>query len=235
MSAFESFAAYVNWLAGVPLPTHEQRERFADYVSHVRSWYKRLSPYPPGIPLYFFLNKYAGWAREHGTPLVWERRVRGMNRSEIPTDDYRAAFGYLDYSSRGDQAPLVTERRVAPSQGWPDRSPGIGRLEYGLPGEVLEAGMSLVTGVIHTLSAADFWVWGEEKRPSQPVWPESSGGLDALRRIFERYRESRQPGFWAREDEKPVSVVNRKPYPSAADHEYFVDPVLHQLLLPERT
>jgi len=45
MNAFDSLDAYVGWFDGVPLPIHEQRERFVDYVSHVVSWYKR-SPLP---------------------------------------------------------------------------------------------------------------------------------------------------------------------------------------------
>jgi hypothetical protein len=109
----------------------------------------------------------------------------------------------------------------------------MGELAYGLPNEILEAGMSLVTGVIHTLSAANFWVWDEERRPSQLQWPESSGGLDTLRRIFERHRESQQPGFWP--EERTFDENRRKPYPSAANHEWFVDPVLHELLLTERS
>lgn len=232
MSAFESLAAYVDWLDGEPLPTEDQRERFTDYVSHVQSWYKRGSPYPPGVPIYFFLNKYAGWAREHGTPLVWERRVGGRNRSEIVTEEYRAAFGCLDYSTRGDRAPLVIVRRVAPAKGWPDRSPGVGELAYGLPDEILECGMSLITAAVHTLSEANLWVWAEERRPAQPLWPEGSGGLDALNRIFERYVESRQPGF--RRAELTSGLPTRKPYPSAADHEWISDAVMHELLLPER-
>jgi hypothetical protein len=32
MSAFDSLDAYVNWLDGVLLPTHEQRERFVNYA-----------------------------------------------------------------------------------------------------------------------------------------------------------------------------------------------------------
>jgi hypothetical protein len=103
-------------------------------------------------------------------------------------------------------------------------------LAYGLPDEILEAGMCLVTGVIHTLSA-DFSLWKEEIRPSQPVWPESSGGQDTLRRIFNHCGETRRPGFWL---EEKFDVSRRKPYPSAVDHEWAIDPVLHELILPER-
>lgn len=149
MNSLDTMATYVDWLDDLPLPTQGQREQFADYVSHAHSWYKRLSPYPPGTPFYFFLNRYAGWAREHGTPLVWARREPGAHYSAIPTDTYRSAFGCLDYDLKGDRAPLVEERRTAPSKGWPDRSPGVGNLTYGLPDEMCEAGMSLVTGVIH--------------------------------------------------------------------------------------
>jgi hypothetical protein len=122
------------------------------------------------------------------------------------------------------------------SQGWRDRSPGVGQLAYGLPDEILDAGMSLVTGVIHTLSATfSVWVWEEKIQPSQPVWPESSGGLDTLRRIFNRCRETRRPGFWLEEkEERTFDVSRRKPYPSAVDHESAIAPLLHELILPER-
>jgi hypothetical protein len=232
MRAFDSLDAYIEWLEGVPLPTPDQRHRFVDYVSHVRSWYKAVSPYPPGTPIYIFLNKYAGWGREHGTPLVWERRVHGRGRSEIPTREYQTSFGSLDYTTRGDRVPLVTERRVVVSRGWPDRSPGVGTLEYGLPDEILVAGMTLVTGAIHTLSAANFWVWDEDRRPSQPLWPESSGGTATLARIFERHSDWGKPGFRHAEG---TLQPQRTGYPSAADHEFLVDPILHGLLLPERT
>jgi hypothetical protein len=109
------------------------------------------------------------------------------------------------------------ERRVVPSQGRQDRPPGTGRVEYGLPDEVLAAGQCLVTAVIHTLSAANFWVWDEEQRPRELQWPESSGGLDTLKRIFERHRQQQRREFrW----EFPPLEDRRKNYPSAASHSF---------------
>jgi len=56
-----------------------------------------------------------------------------------------------------------------------------------------------------------------------------------LQHIFERYRESRRPGFWQAEAERRKVDKDRfKPYPSAAWFEYCLDPVLHELLLAER-
>ena len=232
MSLHDSLTDYIAWLDGVPLPRPEQRTRFVEYVSHSHSWYKHLPLYPPGAPFYFFLNKYAGWAREHGTPLVWERREQGSHYSQIPTAVYRLAFGYLDYALEGDRVALVEQRRTVPSSGWRDRSPGVGQLSYGLPEEILAAGASLVTGAVHICSSSMSWLWLEKTlRPAPMQWPEESGGMETLEHIFERCEEMRRPGV----DRAPstLNLGGLKSYPSAAS-QIETDAVLYQLLLPER-
>lgn len=101
----------------------------------------------------------------------------------------------------------------------------------GLPEEIFDAGKALLTGVMHTLSAANIWVW-EENRWRGPVdWPQESGGRATLEKIFDRCRELREPGV----ESKPVPRSNRprKHYPSADGHIEMADEVLYDLLAPE--
>lgn len=207
---------YVDVVAG-ELPTRQQKENFVDYVSHAHSWYKHLSAYPPGTAFFFFMNRYAGYDRRHGTAEVRERSEPGFHYAQIPTDLYRAAFGCLDYTRSGDTVPLVDEGPV---------------LVYGLPAEVLQSGVVRLTGVIHTLSAANFWVWDEDRRPDSIVWPEESGGRATLEMIFHRWRESQKPGF--RREETTIDPGARRGYPASAGHVFLTDPVLYELLAPER-
>jgi hypothetical protein len=232
MSLDDSLTDYVTWLDDELLPTPEQRTSFVEYVAHSHSWYKHLPLYPPGTPFYFFLNKYAGWAREHGTPSVGERKERGSHYSQVSTAVYRSAFACLDYALEGDRVALVEERRTVPPGDWRDRAPGVGRLSYGLPAEVLTAGASLVTGAIHVCSSSMSWLWLDEtRRPACVQWPEESGGMETLERIFEHCVETRRPGF--DQTESWMNLGKTKPYPSAAD-QIETDAVLYQLLLPER-
>jgi hypothetical protein len=136
---------YVDFIAG-ELPTRQQKENFVDYVSHAHSWYKHLSAYPPGAAFFFFMNKYAGHDRRHGTAEVKQRTETGFHYAQIPTDVYRAAFGCLDYTRSGDRVPLVDEGPVVASSGQMTSVPSKGVLIYGLPGEVLQSGVVRLTG-----------------------------------------------------------------------------------------
>lgn len=227
---------YVELVADVPLPTQRHRENFADYVAHAHSWYKHLSPYPPGAEFHFFIDPYAGRERKHGTPLVRDRTQQGFHYAQIPTHIYRSAFGYLAYwrSSR-NMVPLVVPRAdegpaVAPRDQIALMSGG-NTLTYGLPIEIFEAGATRLTGAIHLLSAANIWVWDEDRRPARIDWPEESGGSATLDRIFERCREIRKSGYdWGQMRKRWPP----KPYPSADGHAPLVDQVLEELLAPER-
>jgi hypothetical protein len=44
-----TLAQYVDLVSPVPPPTQQQKEDFADFVSHAHSWYKHLPLYPPGF------------------------------------------------------------------------------------------------------------------------------------------------------------------------------------------
>jgi hypothetical protein len=232
MSTFDSLIRYAYFIAG-DLPTQEQRENFVDFVSHAHSWYKHISPYPPGTPFCFFLNKYAGYDRRHGTAEVAERTQQGFHYSAIPTNTYRAAFGCLDFTNRGKRVPLVDEGPVAAPRDQVAGAPGKGALIYGLPVEILDAGTTRLTGVIHTLSAGCSWVWDDDRRPDRIDWPEESGGMRTLEQIIQRCRVISTPGR-TRETMQAEMPWPRKGYPSSDSHLWLADPGLHELLVPER-
>jgi len=224
-----SLAEYCDLLAAVPVPTQEEKESFAEYVAHAHSWYKHLSLYPPGTSFHFFLNRHAGCERKHGTPFVTDRTQPGLHPSQIRTAEYREAFGYLQYSVGSSNAfPLVVP--VARDRPLGSHSNEI--LMYGLPLEIFDAGEARLTGAIHTLSASMPFMWDERLRPKQVEWPAGSGGLATLDRIVDRCRQMEEPNF------KPEWIGKRmesdKKYPHSATHLAFVDPVLYELLAPER-
>jgi hypothetical protein len=233
-----SLEQYVHLVAELPLPSKRQKENFADYVSHAHSWYKHLSPYPPGAEFHFYVDKYAGRERKHGTPLVRDRIQKGFHYSQIPTAVYRSAFGYLAYWRGSKNAvPLVVPRTTAVSVRAQSLDQigmmsGANTLTYGLPVEIFEAGATRLTGAMHLVSAASFWLWDEDRRPAQIDWPEESGGRAVLDKIFERCREIRKSGH---EWPEMRRIWPPQRYPSAAHHAPFVDRVLAELLAPERS
>jgi hypothetical protein len=234
-------ALYVDLVADLPLPTQEQKENFVDYVSHVQSWYKGISPYPPGIPVHFFLDRHAG-CDQNGAPVVTPRSQRGVR-----TDVYRTAFGYLKHSTdrknnirffipSSQGLPSWPPSRVAPQFLQPSeriaRTAADHTLVYGLPEEIFDSGEARLTGAVHTLSAANPWVWEEDRRPDRMDWPKESGGRDTLELIVSRCRYLREPGAeceYVQCEWRPY-----KGYPSSESHRGLADRVLYELLAPER-
>ena len=227
-----SLEQYVALLDGVPMPTQQQKENFVEYVSHAHSWYKGLPLYHPGWPFYFFLDKYAGCDRVY---------------SAIPTEEYRTRLGHLAYSSGGagrtvvlaGRGPLVVPRdKVAAVQ---DHAQ-MGRL----PAEILEAGVVLCTGLIHACSLGMPELWADRYENSvfwrtalrqkfRMDWPEESGGQRTEEKIQERCRQVRDrplcDGMTRRE---AVQLEKLRKHPDIAECGVQVDPVLYELLEPER-
>ena len=158
MSRF-SLDEYLDLLGGVPLPTDPQRDRFVDYVAHAHSWYKHLPPFPPGVPFYFFLDKYAGCDRVRlagGQTVLEERVKRGFHYSAIPTTEYRRRFGFLAFScGAGTTVRLLGGDSVVLPRDKTARVPGDDARVRGLPTEILQVGMLRLTGLIHTIAATD--------------------------------------------------------------------------------
>jgi hypothetical protein len=180
---------YVELLAQTPLPTQQQKQNFVEYVSHAHSWYKHLPLYPPGATFYFFIDKYAGCDRlvsQDGTAIIKERIESGFHYSDYPTAKYRDLFGHLGYScGYGSKViPLSKGPMVIPHDDLA-AVPGDDARMYRLPPEVLDAGVTHLTAVIHTHSASNpLWLEYWPKDPQEIDWPEESGGRRALEKIL---------------------------------------------------
>ena len=226
-----SLPQYVELLAGVPLPTEQQKQNFIEYVSHAHSWYKHLPLYPPGAPIYFFIDKYAACDRfvsRDGTAIVKERPAQGFHYSDYSTAEYRDLFGHLTYCccygrkvislSRG---PIVIPRDDLAAV------PGEDARMYRLPPEIINASVTHVTAAIHTYSAL-FSYWHEIglKDYQQVEWPEESGGKTGLDKIISRSQKL---------FEQPSEIVTLNIDLPAARKPAVVDSVLYELLNPERT
>lgn len=123
-----------------------------------------------------------------GTAVLKERIESGFHYSDYPTAKYRDLFGHLAYScgygtkvialSKG---PMVIPRNGSPAV------PGDDARMYLLPPEVLEAGVTHLTAVIHNHSAYNpLWLEYWPKDPQEIDWPEESGGRRALKKILSR-------------------------------------------------
>jgi hypothetical protein len=229
-----SFSEYRDVVADLPRPTAEHTEAFSRFVSHAHSWYKHLPLPPPGGPLLFFLDPGAGMQREvtrEGRVRVTSREETGFHHSWVPTQQYRERFGHLAFSrSAGTSVALVgPERQLVPSDDDPVIYSPRKQCLAQLPPEVLAAGRTDVSGIVHTLAAAhpDIWL-GFESSGDLENWPEESGGRAGIGRILDRCRELSEDS--SREEQLDVSD------PRAQENYYlpFVDYPLHQLLEPER-
>jgi hypothetical protein len=220
---------YLDLLSDIPLPTQEQKKNFVEYVSHAHSWYKHLPMHQPGAPFYFFLDKYAGYDRfvqKDGTAFLEARVTQGFHYSASPTAEYLACFGHLAFScGYGKTVVLLSDGPVAVPRDDIPAVPGDDALMYRLPAEIAEAGLTHLTGVIHSLSAnsydLDYRIITEKGRLD---WPEESGGRDTIKKIVLRCDVIRQT--------KPKwTPVERKAAPGGVS---FVDSELYEILTPER-
>ena len=252
-----SVDAYLAQVRGLPLPTDEQRRNFVDYVANAHSWYKHLPAFLPGAPFHFFVDRAAGcdWlALRDGSRAIAERTEQGFHYSSIPTAEYRTRFGFLSYScARGTAVFLSGEPLTLPR----DKVVAIPDEEARpccLPHAILDAGRAELTAVIHPYFADSPW-WAEPSSPDrqtpwwdQPVaealrtinWPAESGGQMTLQRIFERVAEMRTPECMEERHERVENWLRRQeanPTSKQTVHAFdspFVDPVLRELVEPER-
>jgi hypothetical protein len=223
---------YIDLVSDVPLPTQQQKENFIEYVSHAHSWYKHLPVYPPGVPFYFFIDKYAGCDRlvsEDGTAILQERTEPGFHYSDYPTAKYRDLFGHLAYScGYGTKVIALSKGPMVIPHDDLAAVPGNDGRPYRLPPEVIDAGLTQLTAAIHPHSAFNpLWFRHMPKDSRQIDWPEESGGRLALEKLIERADtiERRWPA--------PMETV-RINLPMSGVLKT-VDAVLNELLSPERT
>ena len=220
---------YVDLLTRVPLPTPQQKQNFVEYVSHAHSWYKHLPLYQPGVQFYFFIDKYAGCDRlvsKDGTGILKERTEGGFH-SNYSTARYLDLFGHLAYCcGYGTKViPLSKGPMVIPRNDLA-AVPGDDARMYRLPSEILQAGVTRLTAVIHTNSAFNpLWLRHVPKDTQEIDWPEESGGRLALEKILSR-SEKVLLGPRAMD---PLSI--RLPGLGKGGP---VDTILYELLTPER-
>ena len=188
-----TLSQYRSVVSSLPMPTQQQLEQFADFVSSAHSWYKHLPLYPPGCPFQFFLNPAAGMQMieySDGSLEVAPRIEKGFHYSWIPTAEYRDRFGYLDYSrssgtsvslDKGDGRKLIESDDYAIVFDFKKQ-----KIFY-LPEEVVEAGTVFVSGLIHP-AGVYYRLWGQVIDEPDIEWPEESGGLEALAKIRNRCR-----------------------------------------------
>ena len=209
---------YVALLRTVPLPTEQQRANFVDYVAHLHSWYKHLSPNLPGLPFYFYLDPDASCG------------VDECHHNHVPNEQYTERFGHLDFCGRTG----TTIRRGASQQGDINREATAlvrgpdGEL-WDLPAEVDAAGLAHLTSAMHTWQAhwQGFWRVSE--------WPEESGGQAVLAKILARdplvsaYGGAPLPEAWHLRPEEMVGAL-----PCIAQELRIVDAELYRLFAPEQ-
>jgi len=221
---------YVDLLAGVPLPTQQQKQKFVEYVSHAHSWYKHLPLYPPGVPFYFFIDKYAGCDRlvsKDGTAMLKERAEHGFHYSEYPTAEYRDLFGHLAYGCGfGTKVIAMSKGPMVVPHDDLAAVPGDDARMYRLPSEIIEAGVTRLTAVIHTNSAFNpLRLRHGPKDPQGIDWPQESGGQLTLEKILARSEKVLL-------DPRAMELL-RINLP-ATGRLRSVDAILYELLTPER-
>jgi hypothetical protein len=222
---------YVNLLSGVPLPTQQQKQNFVEYVSHAHSWYKHLPLYPPGAPFYFFIDKYAGCDRlvsKDGTAMLRERAEHGFHYSEYPTAEYRDLFGHLAYSCGfGTKVIAMSKGPMVVPHDDLAAVPDDHAVMYRLPSEIIEAGVTRLTAVIHTHSAFNPLWFDRWPKDTQGIhWPAESGGQLTLEKILERSEKVLLEG-------PPGMEILRINLPATRGFGT-VDAILYELLSPER-
>jgi hypothetical protein len=220
---------YLSLISDIPLPTQQQKENFVEYVSHAHSWYKHLPMYQPGAPFYFFIDKYAGYDRflqKEGTAFLEARVTQGFHYSALPTAEYLAYFGHLAYSCGfGKTVVLLSDGPAAVPRDDIPAVPGDDASMYRLPTEIVEAGLTHLTGVIHSVSAQSYdWDYRITPEKGRIDWPEESGGRHTIDKIILRCDVMRRTNpKWTHVELK-----------AAPGRIFSVDPELYEILTPER-
>jgi hypothetical protein len=216
----------------LPLPTSEQMEAFAEFVSEAHSWYKHLPAHPPGVAVRFFLDPSAGMQRtmdEDGRIGVEERTETGFHYSWIATQEYRRRFGFLAFALEG--APTATDAsqaenvKVSSDDTAAVYNPELQRL-VDLPGQVIMAGTAYINAFVHRSGSHilhRFLNW-----PDAIVWPEETGGEQTAEKIRARLA-------YIGNDYRRMELLSADDLRAAGDWALqHMDYPLYELTVPER-
>lgn len=228
-----SLAQYVDLISEVPLPTPEQRDNFVEFVAHAHSWYKHLPVGPPGAPFYFFIDKYASYERVIDADRKRTFRTRseqGFHYSDIPTKEHLSRFGHLSYSTGSGTTVMPVELPMVLPRDPEAAVPGDDGKMHGLPSEIESGGLTHLTAVVHSRSATIAIRIGERYWQGL-TWPEESGGQATLQKLIDRTRLVKASPYDQREK---MGDLNPELLHTSLNA-YQADPVLYELLSPERT
>lgn len=227
-----TLSQYRELVAQLTKPSLLQMQEFAEYVSHLHSWYKHLPLLPPGVPFQFFLNPTAGMDLITGA----EGTIHATARAEaghrfLPTTEYRERFGYLACSrSRGTfiappNSRLITQFIESDNAVFvfdPDTQSVLQ-----LPEVVIEAGSTFISGIVHTFGA-NHHLWREMIFENILESIEESEGLLSIAKIRDRCRFLQDNPSQVERLAPDALVPKQDPYLTSVDFP------LYQILEPER-
>ena len=227
------------------MPTSEQRRNFVDYVASAHSWYKHLPRFLPGAPFYFYIDKFAGCdcvSLEDGSFAIAERETQGFHYSDIPTGEYLPRFGFLSYScAQGTAVFALARGPMAVPRDSVLAVPGEDGNLCCLPQPILDAGRVELTAIIHPASVSCNFGAPSSTEPQRKIhWPSESGGEPALKKIFERCAEMREPDYARQEEQRWAdSIKFMKTCRTAQERMELLeraqrDPILYRLMEPEQ-
>lgn len=233
-----SMQEYAAVLSDLPIPTALQRANFVDYVTISQSWYKALPIFPPGAPFYLFIDRFAGC--DYRASFFVERHKYESHHSIYPTAEYRRRFGHLSYCCAWEVDHLL--ERKSPAVPWEELAANLRKYAQlsVVPRPFLDAGRVELTAVIHPgIRSRHFWRRSDWLLRPGVSWPGESGGEATLKKIFERCAEMNNPEYdlaESRERRKEALQLLEVKGQLSSGSEYFpgIDPVLHELLEPER-
>jgi len=190
---------YVQIARTLPRPSPAQSDRFLQHVAVAQRWIQLL-PADGGVPCVVFLNPHAGQQpRRDGAGQV---AFRDNNR--LSTEQYRAAFGYLDYVTPLAHRP---SELTSSDPGLPQRDDyaifdAAGRA-VALPAELLAVATCTLNATIHPNMAMLLEALTQRdaaplRQPSVPAWLQTDV---ELRTFVAEYVREELAGFQCPDDQ----------------------------------
>jgi hypothetical protein len=156
--------SYESIVKQLPVPSWDQSERFARYLSAAHSWYKL--PVERTRPFFLFLDPAAGcepvnWENKGFRPVEITRHDRPMHGLQT-TGEYRERFGFWSYKQTPEGFGIVEPPEVRLSDG----------SRVLLPDDWKDAGLTALDAFVHPDSPLDYI--GGWDRFTMERWPSES-------------------------------------------------------------